>query len=76
VTRWKKFEPILVTAIPTNQLRIEGCGTNVAGHLMRNFSGEKGKNFRKKRIIHARNIALPPKMASPCDDKTCYVAKS
>ena len=39
----KCFEPLLVTTIPIQDLRAEGCGIKVAAHVNRDFSGERGK---------------------------------
>jgi hypothetical protein len=61
VTRGKCFEPHLVTTIPGKELRTEGCGIKIAGHVNRDFSGERGRISEKE--IYAGNITPPSKVA-------------
>ena len=62
----KMFEPLLIARIPGKELATEGCGTNAARHVNRDFSGARptGRKISESEpIIHAANIPLPSKVA-------------
>ena len=43
----KCFEPLVKITIPGKEFRNEGCGTNVARKVNRDFSGARGKISEK-----------------------------